>query len=131
MLPKTILLQPDYPESEKRTHNQPHAPVHSLYNDAFWTASPPMMKNEDAYHSNVARALHRFFERRIAALSGDTLPPPYANISPSHLASHLVERTLAHASLEAAVLSNGASETADRDLRLRVTALTVLRSLDL
>lgn len=92
---------------------------------------------ESSDQSSIVRALRRFFERRITSLSGDTLPAPYENVSAAHLAQFLVERTLARVALEGAVLSastrdGDTSESgADRALRLKVTALTVLRSLDL
>jgi hypothetical protein len=89
---------------------------------------------ESPDQSSIVRALRRFFEQRIAALSGDALPAPYENASAAHLARFLVERTLARAALEEAVLSAPTTESeseADRALRLKVAALTVLRSLDL
>jgi hypothetical protein len=102
-------------------------------------SSPPedcfrSVPSEFPDQSNIVRALRRFFERRITSLSGDTLPAPYENVSSAHLAQFLVERTLARAALERAVLSSSADAPesgADRALRLKVAALTVLRSLDL
>lgn len=85
--------------------------------------------------SSIVRALRRFFERRISALSGEALPAPYENVSPAHLAQSLVEQTLARAALERAVRSTSTTDdsesVADRALRLKIAALTVLRSLDL
>jgi hypothetical protein len=85
--------------------------------------------------SSIVRALRRFFERRITSLSGDILPSPYQNVSATHLAQFLVERTLTRAALEGAVLSASTGDEPDsmanRALRLKIAALTVLRSLDL
>lgn len=88
---------------------------------------------ESSDQSSIVRALRRFFERRITSLSGETLPAPYEDVSAAHLAQFLVERTLARAALEGAVLStpDAPESGADRALRLKIAALTVLRSLDL
>ena len=90
---------------------------------------------EPSDQSSIVHALRRFFERRITSLSGDTLPAPYEDVSAAHLAQFLVERTLARAALEGAVLSTTRADApesgADRALRLKIAALTVLRSLDL
>ena len=91
--------------------------------------------SDSSDQSSIVRALRRFFERRIASLSGDTLPAPYENVSAAHLAQFLVEQTLARAALEGAVLSASTADApesrANRALRLKIAALTVLRSLDL
>jgi hypothetical protein len=91
--------------------------------------------SDSSNQSNIARALRRFFEQRIEALSDDALPAPYEDVSAAHLAQFLVEQTLARAALERAVLSSSTADApesgADRALRLEVAALTVLRSLDL
>jgi len=85
--------------------------------------------------SRIVRVLRRFFEQRISAMRDDALPAPYENVSTAHLAQFLVERTLARAALETATRSastaNDPEAGADRPLRLKVAALTVLRSLDL
>ena len=96
---------------------------------------PDAVSSERPNQSSINRALHQFFEQRISELSGKRLPAAYANVSSTHLASVLVERTLARAALEGAVLSasgGGKPESgADQALRLKIAALTVLRSLDL
>jgi len=85
--------------------------------------------------SRIVRVLRRFFEQRISAMRDDALPAPYENVSTAHLAQFLVERTLARAALETATRSASTAEDpeagGDRALRLKVAALTVLRSLDL
>ena len=91
--------------------------------------------SESSDQSNIVRALRRFFEQRISALSEDSLPAPYERVSSAHLAQFLVEQTLARAALEGAVRSAARADApesvADRALRLKVAALTVLRLLDL
>lgn len=88
------------------------------------------MASDASSPSSIVRVLRRFFERRLSEYGGEVLPPPYSLVSTAHLAQFLVERTLAEASLNDGALGSLTSEPVPA-LRLRIAALTALRSVGL
>jgi hypothetical protein len=80
----------------------------------------------DTPRPDAARLLRRFFERRLSAISGDTIPR-------AHRIQHLVARTIRRAALDAATRPKARLDATEARWKrcLLVAALTELRTADM
>jgi hypothetical protein len=91
------------------------------------------MPSDRRNRPDAVRTLQRFFERRMSSLQASAQRPEIcAETRCRHTVGHLVERTVARASLRSAVHDSAHASSEDASWRhhLMTAALTELRTLD-